>query len=195
MSIKRRKELPDDTVVTAEYAEDSEKEARHPFLAGLRLDVYRFVSRNPNVTRRDVAKGLDLPNNVATARIKELIDEGFLWEPPGMRKENPSGVRARVLCVTDRKQGGRHLDKVRVEVELTIDCYGNYGVRAHVVDGFMQADNKHTIKKQRFTITAPHPETYKSSMQDDIVTSVSRHEIQATAGDIIEATAVEIDEG
>ena len=185
MAIKKSKNVPDPTT-KVNYGEDSKHEARHPHLSGLRQDVYYFIQHNPNSTRRDVAKGLGLPNNVATARIKELIDEGFLWEPPNIRKENSSGVRARVLRVTDRREGGHALDRVRVEVELTIDCNGVYGATAHVVGAPLQAKNAFPILKKRITVTAPHPDTYKSSVQKNDVTPISRYELQSGQGDILE---------
>lgn len=193
MSIKRRKSVPD-PAVHVEYEPDDAHEARHPHLQGLRQDVYYFVRHNPNCTRRDVAAGLGLPNNVATARVKELIDEGFIVEPPGIRKENPSGVRAKVLHVTDRQAGGKPLDRVRIELELTIDYNGVYGVRARVVGGLPQTGNPITTMKKRITVTAPHPDTYMSSLRDEPVTTVSRHELQSGAGDIIDGTLADPDD-
>jgi hypothetical protein len=155
--------------------------------------VYQFVSANPNCTRRDVAMDLKLPNNVATARIKELIDEGYLFEPPGITKRNPSGVRARVLRASDRPAGGSPLDRVRIEVVLTIDCNGVYGAEARVIDGGHQATIRHPIKKQRITITAPHPDAYKAILDAENVSTVSRMETENYADDIIDVSYEVID--
>jgi len=126
-----------------------------------------FVGNNPNCTRADVARSLKLPNNVATARIKELIDEGFLYEPIGVRKRNPSGVNAKVLHVTDQKAGAKPLDRVRVEVELAIDCNGNYFVHhARVVGGVTKPKGYRKVATKRFTITAPRVEKPRKPMYD-----------------------------
>lgn len=190
MAIKKRKEPPRETTQARSRSEQHDRtRARNPSLSGLRQDVYLFVQANPRVTRRDVAKGLSLPNNVATARIKELIDEGYLFEPPGVRKENASGVRAKVLEASNRPAGGQPLDKVRVEVALAIDCNGNYFVHsAHVVGGKRETYRHTVIKKQRVTITAPHPDSYKSSTSAESVSTVSRMETENYADDIIDAS-------
>lgn len=188
MAIHKRKSVPvEDATEASEHTEDAST-ARHPHLTGLRQDVYYFVQANQPCTRSDVAKGVRLPNNVATARVKELIDEGFLIEPIGIRKRNSSGVNAKVLMVSDRKQGGSPLDKVRIEVKLTIDHNGVYGVAAEVVGGQRQHGPAHVIKRQRVTLTAPHPDTYKAITAPEQVTEISRFDSQYNAGDIIEGT-------
>ena len=191
MAIKKRKEPPRETTQARSRSEQHDRtRARNPFLSGLRQDVYQFVAANPNTTRRDVAIDLKLPNNVATARIKELIDEGYLFEPPGVTKRNPSGVRAKVLQVSDRPAGGSPLDKVRVEVSLVIDCNGNYYAEAEVIGGepkHLLRTKAHVIKRQRFTITAPHPDSYKSAFSDENTSTVSRMETENYADDIIDA--------
>ena len=151
------------------------------------------MQANPNCTRVDVARGIQLPNNVATARVKELIDEGYLFEPPGHRKANPSGVSARVLRVSDRPAGGSPLDKVRIEVTLTIDHNGVYGATASVVNGGKQTGKAHSIKKHRITVTAPHPDSYKSATAAQNVSNVSRMETEQYADDIIDADYTIID--
>ena len=187
MAIKKRKEPQRETTQARSRSEQHDRtRARNPFLSGLRQDVYLFVQNNPRVTRRDVAKGLSLPNNVATARIKELIDEGYLFEPPGIRKRNSSGVNARVLEISDRPAGGSPLDRVRVEVVLTIDCNGVYGAEATVVGGGHQTGKAHPIKKHRVTITAPHPDSYKAAISAENVSTVSRMETENFADDIID---------
>jgi hypothetical protein len=193
MAIKKRSSEARESSTRASYHDDSSTDARHPFLHGLRQDVYYFVQANPNCTRDDVSRGLSLKSSTATARIKELIDEGFIFEPPGIRKENRSGVRAKVLRVTDRQQGGKPLDRVRIEIELTIDCSGNYGARARVVGGDPTGHPAHVIKKQNVTITAPHPSTYASLFTEGEVVPVSRYELQAHAEDIIEGEAFTVE--
>lgn len=191
--------MPKSETVSSASARDSDndrKQARNPYLSGLRQDVYRFVAENPDVTRKDVSKGLNLGMSSATARIKELIDEGYLFEPPGKRKENSSGVRAKVLRVTDRPEGGSPLDKVRVEIVLTIDCNGGYGAEARVIGASPTSGRTTAIKRQQITVTAPHPDTYRSAAESlktsDRVTHVSRMEIEQNADDIIDGTAVEL---
>lgn len=187
MPIKKRKSLPKDEAVEASTFEEDGSTARHPHLQGLRQDVYQFVKANSHCTRDDVARGLGMKSSTATARIKELIDEGFLIEPMGVRKENASGVRAKVLAVTARPQGGSPLDKVRIEINLAIDHNGQYHASAHVVSGASTiAGQKHTIKRQRITLTAPHPDTYKGATAAETVARLNRMELQAHADDIID---------
>lgn len=183
MAIKKRTSKPD--TAEAGYVEDGQSEARHPLLNGLWLDVYRFVGANPHCTRRDVARGLDLPNNVATARIKELIDEGYLLEPLGVRKTNSSGRTARVLQATDRQTGGTKLDKVKIEVALTIDCNGVFGATARVIGGKQQAEQTTVISKKKLVLTAPHPDTYASEFTKSRVAKVSRMELIGDNADLI----------
>lgn len=186
MPMKRRAKV-DTSATKATELRESPSDARADALQGLHLDVYRFVQNNPNCTRDDVARGLRMKSSTATARIKELIDEGYLMEPPGMRKTNPSGVSAKCLHTTVRPQGGAKLDKVRVEVMLTIDCDGNYGASAKIVGGSPQRTRTHVIKRQHITITAPHPDTYKSLLTDAAVERLTRAEVQAHVGEVIDA--------
>lgn len=194
MAIKKRKNIPDPSIEATERDDNPETDGRNPILSGLRQDVYQFVKLNPRSTRRDVAQGLGLPNNVATARIKELIDEGLLIEPPGITKRNKSGVRAKVLQISQRPAGGKPLDRVRVEVVLTIDCNGVYGAEAHVVDGQPQTGRPHKILAKKITVTAPHPDTYAAAMDENTVAPVSRHELQHGADDIIDADYIDLDD-
>ena len=186
MPIKGRKNIPDPTT-QAEYKEEKSSDARSAHLQGLRLDVWQFINDNPGCTRDDVSRALSLKSSTATARIKELIDEGFVIEPGG-RKLNKSGVRAKVLTLNpDRKAGGKPLDRVRVEVTLTIDCNGVYGAQAKVIGGKPQAKDHIPILGKRLTLTAPHPDTYKSAFIEGDVVEVSRAETVWRRDDIIEA--------
>lgn len=195
MPIKRRKSLPVEDATEASHHDEDRTTARHPHLTGLRQDVYYFVAENPNSTRDDVSRGTGIKSSTCTARIKELIDEGFLIEPPDIRKENRSGVKSKVLVVSDRAMGGSPLDKVRIEVILTIDCNGVYGATAHVVRGMPQsAATARTIKRQRVTLTAPHPDTYKAATGAEKVMPVSRYELQTHADDIIDGTVTYVDD-
>lgn len=188
MTINKRKNPPRETAKARPRSEQHDRtRARNPFLSGLRQDIYQFVQANPNCTRRDVAMGINLPNNVATARIKELIDEGYLFEPPGTRKRNPSGVSAKVLRVSDRPAGGSPLDRVNLLVTLTIDHNGVYGASARVVGGGQQSAIAHPIMTKRISVTAPHPDAYKSLLDAENVATVSRMETEQYADDIIDA--------
>lgn len=168
-------------------SEDDRAKGRNPSLQGLHLDVYRFVRDNPNCTRDDVSRGTKIKSSTCTARIKELIDEDYLFEPPGVRRTNPSGVSAKVLRVTERPEGGQPLENVRIEVELTIDCNGHFGARAKVVNGRVQTGIPHVIKRKMITIKAPHPDTYRSVLSEEGIAEMSRMEVTGFADDIIDA--------
>ena len=185
MAIKKRSKI-DPSVTKASERNEQPHDARSEVLQGLHLDVYRFIRNNPNCTRDDVSRGLKIKSSTVTARIKELIDDGFIMEPPGMRRANPSGVSAKCLHVTVRPHGGRKLDRVRIEVELRIDSDGNYYADAHVVGGCSPVSRTQDVKRQRITITAPHPDTYKGLQSTATVERITRAEIEAHAGDIID---------
>jgi hypothetical protein len=161
-------------------------------LQGQHLTMYQFIQDNPYCTRDDVARGTGTKSSTATARIKELIDEGLVIEPAGMRKPNKSGVKAKCLHISTRKQGGKPLDRVRIDVKLTIDANGYYHAEASVVDGMPLEGRTHVIKTQRITMTAPHPDTYRSVFEESDVATISRHEI-ANMGDVIDADFIELD--
>lgn len=97
MPIKRRKSLPVEDATTASSHDEDSSTARHPYLTGLRQDVYYFVAEHPNSTRDDVARGTGIKSSTVTARIKELIDEGFLIEPPNIRKETAAALNQKCL--------------------------------------------------------------------------------------------------
>lgn len=194
MAIRKRKSVPKDEASTASQHDEDESTARHPHLTGLRQDIYYFIRDNQPCTRDDVSRGTQIKSSTCTARIKELIDEGFLVEPPGVTKLNKSGVRSRVLAVSARPMGGSPLDKVRIEIKLTIDSNGTYGVTAFVVRGLPQAGTTHVIKRQRVTLTAPHPDTYKGATASELVSTVSRYEMQSHADDIIDGVAIPLED-
>lgn len=158
-----------------------------------------FIGNNPQCTRSDVAKGLRLGMSSATARIKELIDEGFVHEPLGVRKRNSSGVNARVLQVTEQAAGSKPLDKVRIEVELAIDCNGNYYVaQAYVVNSAYvtslvgnQPVGYRKVKTQRFTVTAPRVKAparpmYSLDQDEAPVVRMTRADLFDVQGEIID---------
>jgi hypothetical protein len=178
----------------ATTSEDTQQAGRNPMLQGLRKDVYDFVKRNPDCTRAMVTKGTGIRSSSATARIKELIEQGFLFEP-GSRVRNSSGVMSKCLRCTSRMQGGKPLDKVRVELTLTIDCNGVYGVVARIPNGKPQQSHAVPIKHQSTTITAPHPDAYNlpDASGSVAVSRVSRIEVETYAGDIIDAEAITLE--
>lgn len=175
-------------MATETTADCDKQKARHPHLTGLRQDVYRFVSDNTPCLREDVARGIGLKSSTCTARIKELIDEGFLFET-GDTRLSRSEVKSKLLFASDRPSGGDPLDKVRIKLTLTIDDNGRYGVWAHVVNGLPALLIAHPIKTTHITVTAPHPDTYKASIAPEKVTTVTRMDTEQHAGDIIDATA------
>jgi DNA-binding Lrp family transcriptional regulator len=183
--------------VEASEVHDDPSDRRHPLLNGLRKDIYDYIEAFPNSTRAQIADGLRMRSSTATARIKELIDEGYVFET-GVRQRNKSGVMSKCLQVTDRPQGGKPNDKVRVEVTLTIDHNGVYGATAHVVGGKKQSGKAFKIKSQRVTLTAPHPEAYKSSKraenENPTATVINRLELQSGNGDVIDADFYEVHE-
>lgn len=193
MAIKRRKTLPEPTN-TAEAEPDSEEAMRSPELQGQRYEVWQFIGNNSYCTREDVSRGLGLKSSTATARIKELIDLGYVVEPPGMRKENRSGVKAKCLVLSDRKAGGTINDRVRVEVTLTIDCNGVYGASARVVNGLPQSGNPTPIKRQIITVIAPST-GFSGSTGPEPLAPVSKLDLQLNADQIIDAdyTTVEVE--
>jgi hypothetical protein len=194
MAIKKRSTLPDPSLATeASTHEDDHKSARHPHLQGQRGFIYQFIRANSLCTREDVAKGCGLKSSTATARVKELIDEGYVIEP-GDVKLNTSNVRAKCLLASSRNAGGKALDKVRVEVRLTIDCNGVYGATAHVVGGGVQAGHATPIASKRLTLTAPHPDTYEVSTDAPTVSRVSRADTQAHADLILDADFIVIND-
>ena len=186
MAIKKRTNLPDPSI-QADFSLDDDRAGRSPELQGQRYEVWQFIQNNPHCTREDVAKGLGLKSSTATARIKELIDLHYVVEPPGLRKTNRSGVRAKVLMLSDRKAGGRINDRVRVEVRLTVDCNGVYGAVAHVINGLPQTGAVTTILRKPMTLTAPPTEAYAASLDAAEITTVSRLELQVDADQIIDA--------
>lgn len=145
------------TTVTPEN--ELETKLRSYVLQGLRFDVFQFVKANPGVTREAVARGLGLRAQSATARIKELIDNGFLVE--GDTTKNRSGVSAKQLYVVNEAQHRRPPDKVRIEVLLSVDPSGNYHARAQVVDGNTPTGIARVVKRQKITMVAPNPTEYK----------------------------------
>lgn len=186
MPIQKRKNIPDPTS-TASFLEDEPDDARSPELQGQRLDVWQFINWNYHCTRDEVAKGLGLKSSTATARIKELIDLGYVVEPPGVKKLNSSGVMARVLQLSARKPGGAANDRVRVEVTLTIDCNGVYGATARVVNGLPQTGRATPILTKPMTLIAPPTASYAGEISTDTVAPVSRLSSQLNADEIIEA--------
>lgn len=188
MPIKRRSILPEPEQVVASEHEDDPSDGRSDDLQGIRLDVYTFIRQNPLCTRDDIARGIDMKSSTVTARVKELIDLGYVYEPLGVRKENrSSGVRVRCLRVTDRLMSGQPNDKVVVEVSLTIDCNGNYGATARVVGGLKQSGKPTTLRTRTMKFVAPPNPRKAAPSTNDKTSRVSRLELQTTVGQIIDA--------
>lgn len=187
MSIKKRLSLPPASVQTDFSRKDDDFDGRSPELQGQRYDVWQFIRDNPMCNRDDVSKALGLKASTATARVKELIDLGYVVEPPGATKRGRSGVAGRCLVLSDRKASGVINDKVRVEVVLTIDCNGVYGATARVVGGLRQTGVARPILTKQMTLTAPPTASYAASIDPSDVAPVSRLDSQQHANQIIDA--------
>lgn len=186
MAIKKRTKIDSKAFATREEGPtDGGSQAKHPLLRGIAGDVYAFVKNNPRCTRDDISRGLSMKSSTATARVKELIDEGYIIEPYGERKLNRSGVRAKVLVATDRAKGGTPLSRILVAIELTIDCNGVYGVRASIVGGEQQRAGATVIATKKLTIVAPHPDSYSTPSEEGTVQRIGPTEIMQYAADTI----------
>lgn len=185
MPIQKRSILP--LAIESDKQHDDPRDGRSPDLQGQRYDVWHFIKMNPRCTRDDVTRGLALKSSTATARIKELIDLGYVVEPPGLRKENRSGVKAKVLQLSDRRAGGKPAQKVRVEVTLTIDSNGVYGATARVIGGLRQSGRATPITTRSLTLQAPPTASYGSVLDDSDLAPVSVLETQLNADQIIDA--------
>ena len=45
-----------------------------------RYKVYTYITENPNCTRHQIAMQTGIPINVVTPRVKELLDDGLIYE-------------------------------------------------------------------------------------------------------------------
>ena len=187
MAIRKRASLPPVSQQADFSRKDSDDNGRSPELQGQRYDVWQFIRDNPMCIRDDVSKALGLKASTATARVKELIDLGYVTEPPGATKVGRSGVRGRCLVLTDRRAGGVVNDRVRIVVTLTIDCKGVYGATAKVADGLPQSGPVTAIAHRTLTVIAPPTASYEASIDQADVARVSRLELQIAADQIIEA--------
>jgi hypothetical protein len=158
---------------------------RSPDLQGLRLDVYQFIRSNAYCTRDDIAKGLGLKTSTATARTKELIDLGYVIDDVS-RKRNKSGVMSRCLVVSDRIQGGHVNEKLRVQLTLTVDAGGRYGLIAKVVGGFDQRGKARAVMRKYITLTLPAKDGLTATLSEEKVAKVTRLDSQQHAGQIID---------
>lgn len=146
--------------VTPEW--NTEIKGRNPVLNGLKFDVYKFIKDNPGCTRGDVAKGCALKSSTATARVKELIDDGIVYSSKDRRKKDRSGVTVQTLYVSEDALHKRPKDKVLVRVSLKVDASGNYRAEAHVVgEAPRNRSISHTVMVKDVVLQAPYPSEYK----------------------------------
>lgn len=195
MPINRRSTLPNPEETVASETIDDPTDGRSADLQGIRLDVYTFIRQNPLCTRDDISRGLDMKSSTATARVKELIDLGYVTEPMGVRKENRSGVRVRCLQATDRLMSGQPNDKLEIEVSLTIDCNGRYGATAKVIGGLKQTGKPVTIRRRVVKFIAPPNARNTAEALSTKVGRVTRLDLQINPGQIVDAdyTIVEVE--
>lgn len=173
MGIKTRKTFPDPTT-QATPVDETESRGRNPFLQGLRLDVYNFILANKDCTRADVTKGLSLRSSSATARIKELIDEGLIYEPRGVRKRNGSGVAARALRVSPEGASAAVRDHVQIKVDLFVDTAGYYYAECEVVNGpVLQALEKTKVESKTITVMVDRQEAFAARPMGEKVTPLA----------------------
>jgi DNA-binding MarR family transcriptional regulator len=169
---------------------------RNSVLQGVRFDVYNYVDMNPGCTRKEVAKGTGLTMSSCTARIKELIDEGYLYEPIGEKKLSSSGINVRTLIVTDRSQADKADERplrVSVTVSLTRDANGVLGAVAELADPQRQTGKATIISSKKISVVAP-PSTPRSAYKQRVkVTEVRKIDLQHDSSLIIEGDYTTID--
>lgn len=64
-----------DTSLTAYCNTYASGQAQHK-----RYKVYEYIVNNPNCTRQDIADNTDIPINVVTPRVRELLDSRMVYE-------------------------------------------------------------------------------------------------------------------
>lgn len=145
------------SVEVSRESNDPAISGRSDALTGQRYDVYLFIKMHPKCTRRVVARGLGLISSTATARIKELIDEGFVIEPPEKIISPYTGILVGTLIASTESASVPQRDQVRIEVVLTLDVNGRYGATAYVVDGLRQqlSPPPKAIVTRKITLKSP----------------------------------------
>jgi hypothetical protein len=157
------------TTVTPEWVTD--RKGRNPELRGQKLDVYLFVKRHKYCTRNDVAKALGMKSSTATARIKELIDAGIIYET-NKKVIGSAGVSNKTLFVSENATHKSPKDRVRIKVSLIVDEGGNYHAKAEVIGGFPVEGKPHVVLTKEITLIAPYPNEYYHSFSEEQLTAV-----------------------
>ena len=133
-----------------------------------------------------MATKLGMKTSTATARIKELLDDGLLIETPETVKSR-FGVSNRTLIVNELYLHKGPRDKVRVEVTLEVDDGGNYHASAKVIGGAKQPQGKpHGVMAKEITLTAPYPNEYLHLFSDELLEKVSPTNTLANAKLIVD---------
>ena len=148
--------------VTPEW--ETEIKGRNPSLQGQHLEVYQFIKDNPGCVRSDVTRGCGLRGTSATARVKELIDTGFVHSSSERTKLNPrTRKRVQTLWPMDHAMHRKPKDKVLVTVTLQVDEGGNYHATAKVFAELPTVGRTVNVMTKEVTLLAPYPSEYKHS--------------------------------
>jgi hypothetical protein len=146
---------------------DSEIRGRNPSLNGQKHEIYMFIKEHPGCTRGDVARATKIKSSTCTARIKDLIDLGFVAASKSRRIKDRSGVSVETLYALDAHLHKKPRDKVLVTVSLQVDEAGRYHAIAKVLGELPASGRRVTVMEKEITVYAPYVSEYKHHFIDE----------------------------
>jgi len=156
--------------VTSEL--DSEIRGRNPSLNGQKHEIYLFIKEHPGCTRGDVARATKIKSSTCTARIRDLIDLGFVSASKSRRVKDRSGVSVETLYALKDHLHKKPKDRVLVTIKLMVDEAGRYHAAAKVLGELPVSGALHTVMEKEVTVTAPYVSEYKHKFVDDVLAEV-----------------------
>jgi hypothetical protein len=151
--------------VTSEL--DTEIRGRNPALTGQKHEIYMFIKDHPGCTRGDVSRYTKIKSSTCTARIKDLIDLGFVAASKQRRTKDKSGISVETLYALDDALHKKPRDKVLVTVKLFVDEAGRYHAAAKVLGELPVSGVLHSVMEKDVTVYAPYASEYKYKFMDD----------------------------
>jgi hypothetical protein len=145
--------------VTNEY--DTEILGRNPALTGQKHEIYLFIKDHPGCTREDVSRATQIKSSTCTARIKDLIDLGFVAASKGRRTRNRTGVSAETLYALDDPLHKVPRDKVLIKIRLLVDSAGRYHADAKVFGELPRQGKCFPVLEKSVTVMAPYVSEFK----------------------------------
>lgn len=142
---------------------ERESKGRHPLLklGSFHYMIWQSIKAHPDSTRNELIHRLGISGGTLRPRVKELLDEGLLYES-GRMKRQANNRQVPCLRIAEGHETGSSRDTVQVDFIVFENSLGEFSVSARVFGQAPSAEDHGPIAVAKKSVRIPVPKKQES---------------------------------